>query len=442
MHRANQTLKLRLYGWIIISITLNNEAYGVTFMNTVLSRIVVVVVIVSLLLSSCNPSTQTPTITPTERPDLLATSTAYAQETSEAFADKYDIGVTTTGDERFGIVAAHTNGEKLAAMTQLDQDGSISSVNGAVWLSPEEKAFVVFNGPDGLPERVVAQDFVFIFSNYTDSIVDVTVVSPEKKVEVVYGVEVNRNELLELQSLLRHSSDNSLFVLASYHSIDKSDENFLRFLKLTLLSVSVAACVVLAITTAAPTLGAALAVLALPCGAAIISAISLAIEDNPSLEGLAAAFNAISCITDPAQAALCLLALLDIIISVVDASVKESTEATALLESPPEIEPSKLVLDKNYYCRTGPDSSYPDVTGFFPGTELEIIGQNNGWYLVDIEKAGVQSKFNSCWIGGGELVGGDLSAIPVVQPSNPAPGAGPSKNKPDKPNQPSGSSYP
>jgi hypothetical protein len=73
-----------------------------------------------------------------------------------------------------------------------------------------------------------------------------------------------------------------------------------------------------------------------------------------------------------------------------------------------------LRLNKNFYCRTGPDSSFPDVTGFFAGTELPIIGQYNGWYLVEVD---VQSKFKACWIGGGEVLG-DAQSIPTVTPKN------------------------
>lgn len=87
------------------------------------------------------------------------------------------------------------------------------------------------------------------------------------------------------------------------------------------------------------------------------------------------------------------------------------------MQNPPAENPI-LFLDKNLFCRTGPGTTYPDVTSFFKGQSFPIIGRaSNGWYLVPINVS--TSSHKSCWIGGG-IVSGDLSKVKYYEVQQPS----------------------
>lgn len=80
---------------------------------------------------------------------------------------------------------------------------------------------------------------------------------------------------------------------------------------------------------------------------------------------------------------------------------------TPTLDSSP-----RLYFDQDLFCRTGPASSYPDVTAFTAGTVFPILATNNqGWWLVQIPPD--ISKFKSCWVGGG-IPQGNYSSVPII----------------------------
>jgi hypothetical protein len=79
---------------------------------------------------------------------------------------------------------------------------------------------------------------------------------------------------------------------------------------------------------------------------------------------------------------------------------------------PPFIEP----LIKNAMCRAGPGTAYDDITSFYSGQVLEIVGRNpdinNTWWLVVIP-----NTRSTCWIS---LVTaqatGNFDDIPFIYP--------------------------
>ncbi len=63
-----------------------------------------------------------------------------------------------------------------------------------------------------------------------------------------------------------------------------------------------------------------------------------------------------------------------------------------------------LVLTQNAFCRTGPGTGYPDVTGFVKGTEVQIDGRNDSdplWWWVRVPNTN-----GHCWIS---FIGGSAS---------------------------------
>lgn len=75
-----------------------------------------------------------------------------------------------------------------------------------------------------------------------------------------------------------------------------------------------------------------------------------------------------------------------------------------------------LYLDHDSYCRNGPSTNEPDVTGFYAGERFPIIGWNPnapGWWLVEIDVSFTRTK--SCWIYG-NTPEGDYTSVPEVNP--------------------------
>ena len=90
-----------------------------------------------------------------------------------------------------------------------------------------------------------------------------------------------------------------------------------------------------------------------------------------------------------------------------------STDTPAPVYDPPTSSAPSLYLDQNYFCRTEPSTSAPDVTSFEKGARFPILSTTNtGWWLVQIDLS--WSSHKSCWIGGG-IPEGDFSSIPIVE---------------------------
>jgi len=82
---------------------------------------------------------------------------------------------------------------------------------------------------------------------------------------------------------------------------------------------------------------------------------------------------------------------------------------TATLSGPT----ATFIKDAN--CRSGPSTSYPEVTSFFKGETVRIVGRNpnfnNTWWYVEIPSGG------KCWVSLTTAQAyGDFDAIPTVIP--------------------------
>ena len=257
--------------------------------------IVIALIIASLVAFGCQ-------LSPTPEPRRLA-RTEEAEETkepaeteqpesnltAEEFVDTYGIAAGFTGDPDMAVMAAHVSGERLIAMTTSDAAGEVQRVEGAIWLSPSGDAFVVYNGPDGLPARATFGGYVFLFSNYTSSSVDAAVISPDGAVDVVPDVPVDPEAIVQLQA---HMSAGGVSA-APYHGL-----SLFKALKLTSFTITVAGC------TAAVILSSGLA--APLCAAAIVSTIAMVIPDDPVISATSYALGTFGCALGDAGACVSL----------------------------------------------------------------------------------------------------------------------------------------
>lgn len=358
---------------------------------------------------------------------------------------KYNIAIVVNESGRFSVSAAHVNGEELVAITRNKPNGNIGAVTGAVWYSSDERTFVIFNGADGLPEQIVAGDFVFIFSNYTDDSVDIAIISREKQIEVVKNVQLNADELFELKSLTSELSRSHPQHILVQFSTGINTQSLVKTLKWVSLAANIAGCGIAAVGLGSVTFGAAIAALAVPCGAAIVSGLRIAIEEDAlglGLSSTSVGLGAIGCADpNPVLATISCAALaIDISADVTDAAtdtIYERSEAISqaekrLVSSPPtntaKPQPTRtpepnyptLYADQNYQCREGPGKTYKHVADIYAGTSYRIIGlSSNGWYKIAIDFSNTSHK--DCWIGGGDAKG-DLTTVEYYEaPTLPAP---------------------
>jgi uncharacterized protein YegL len=214
-----------------------------------------------------------------------ATTTAVVEATADAFVVTYGIAASFTDDLDYAAIAVHKNGEKLVAMTETDESGNVINVTGAVWLSPDGDAFVVYNSADGLPERAVFGDYIVLFLSYSDDSVDVALISPDGSTQVTKDVPVDPEQLSQLQA-----RGPSVGVLASPINRPYQGDglSLVETLKLAALGISVAGCVTAVIMSAG---------IAAPlCAAAVVSAVSLLVpEDNVALSATGKSLGAIGC---------------------------------------------------------------------------------------------------------------------------------------------------
>ena len=91
--------------------------------------------------------------------------------------------------------------------------------------------------------------------------------------------------------------------------------------------------------------------------------------------------------------------------------------------TPTPVEPPTLTLNKNAFCRKGPDMSFPDVTAVLAGEKVNIlnVSEDGFWYFIYWEKFDTK-----CWVVAktGDAAG-DLNSIVVLTgPTLPAPKPG------------------
>lgn len=265
-------------------------------MHSKSTKLISFIIVVAIVFGACSTITQftNPTATPnipqtqTEAASITqteaaaqtqaaqATMTAVAVATSEAFAQTYGIAIAATDNGDFAALAYHENGEQMIAMTETDSNGNVIAVTGSVWVSPDGQSVTIFNGPDGLPEKIVLGGFTIYLTNYTTDSVDAAVFDSTGEMEIIKGIEVDPDELSELISLQGGFTPGTAKG-AKPASLDMVALK--RTLKITSFVTSTAGCVAEGISSSAETFGASLGSLAAPCNAAIVSGVREIAED-------------------------------------------------------------------------------------------------------------------------------------------------------------------
>ena len=232
---------------------------------------------------------------PTGSPE--ATATLVVDPTVEALVNAYGVSATGTDSDRFAALAAHEDGEKLIAMTDADASGNIRGVTGAIWISPEDEALLVYSGADGLPEQAVVGDIILLFSNYTSDSADLALVTADGSFQIIRDMPVDAEDLSQLRDLQHQVGDRGGSHLLSKPSYRSSNLAPSQKLRIAALLVRVASCL---IEVAKSHLVLPLLVKAiLPCASALVSSLAL-VTDNELMMATSLYLDEILCVDLPA----------------------------------------------------------------------------------------------------------------------------------------------
>lgn len=138
---------------------------------------------------------------------------------------------TLTGNETYPAIFLHERGESLII---IDEPGT-DRIRGVIFSSPKTPTAVIYVNEKGLPDTAIFGENILIYSNYTDTTVDVTVISPDGTVAENPGLEYE-TELLGYMDISKIPSTNNI----SWKTMTTKD--LFWYLKLGAIVVSVFAC--------------------------------------------------------------------------------------------------------------------------------------------------------------------------------------------------------
>jgi hypothetical protein len=89
-----------------------------------------------------------------------------------------DMLIINTNNPNYGIVLSNQNGEALLLATETRNDGTVTNVKSATWISPEKDSITVYFD-NGLPTYAVAYGNIVIFEYNLDNTVNVKIIAPD-----------------------------------------------------------------------------------------------------------------------------------------------------------------------------------------------------------------------------------------------------------------------
>lgn len=161
-----------------------------------------------------------------------------------------EVIIGRTGDKQFGAMAINQRDEQFVAMTQTDDDGNILAVTGGVWNSPTGDTIVFFNGEDGLPARAVISEYAFLYNDWGDDSVDITLILPDGSTADFASVPVDA----DLISSIRAQSEPGGGRVAAL-AYQTTCENVIEVIQYVEKIVTTTACIATFATSSIPTLG-------------------------------------------------------------------------------------------------------------------------------------------------------------------------------------------
>ncbi len=164
---------------------------------------------------------------PTTTPEVSITSEPMSEESHEIYAGP-------TGNPAMPFIIIHQSGENLI----LIQDINSSNVTGSVWNSADGQSVVIYTDSNGLPTSTIIGEDVILYSNYTNTTVDVTVFQ-ENGTSETFQVEIDTNLLNKITSRVDPSD---MFVSLSRTNSQQDQRNKWFWIKSGMYMLGVVGC--------------------------------------------------------------------------------------------------------------------------------------------------------------------------------------------------------
>jgi hypothetical protein len=110
------------------------------------------------------------------------------------------LAVAAVEHETIRAIAVHDSGEKLMVFDDIGSEPG-ESRRGAMFETQEGLQIFIYAPADGLPDRIQIGNHIFLFSNYTETTVDIAEVDPDGDVTIRRAVEIDPSALAELRAL-------------------------------------------------------------------------------------------------------------------------------------------------------------------------------------------------------------------------------------------------
>jgi hypothetical protein len=172
--------------------------------------------------------TQKPAVPPTPRP--TATKRPPTEEPIHAFY------VGNTGSYELPVLILHSSGDRMA----IAEDSATSDMTGLVFTSQDDVSLVVYTDGHGYPKSAVAGDDILLYSNYTNTSVDVTIVRSDGHREYVRA-DLDLERLNMIRSIGEAVDTNIAFSPGASSVPDAQD--FLDYVQEGMFALDIASCV-------------------------------------------------------------------------------------------------------------------------------------------------------------------------------------------------------
>jgi hypothetical protein len=403
-------------------------------------QLIFVLLIITTISQSCNfiapptipvPShTAEPEYTPTSQPAIAPTNTSTPMQTASPAPTSTQtetipeaqpgVVVINTGDPEFADAAVFRGGGVLVAMTETDATGSVTDVTGAIFITPDGKS-IVMDFENGLPARAIVEDHLVEYSNYTDSTVDITVVSPDGTVSTNRSIPFDASKIHKVTAGLSPNNPGH-FQFVDFSSIGLPKDVDWMWYASTVLGVGGCAIAVILLHDVSLLADAA-------CALFVINKyFELTGKEAPLLlKGTGLVASGVSCnlglfSNNPVEFTKAILVacnkfLLDLTREIRKSAQKKGKVLGAYVDTRTLEGVLGTVNVGSAFCRYGPGKAYLPLYDLFQGDKVKIDGRDfiNSSLWVQPE-----NQDGHCWaIKSVFDIVGDISTLPIVQPNLP-----------------------
>lgn len=192
-------------------------------------------------------------------------------------SDPIKIALVHDADNPVACIIANDEGSSLQIVADKNADGSISKIIGSLYVVDDGTSITVMFGNDGLPSTVLVGEWIFKFSNYSNTTVDLSMISPDGELYHHESLQVDTEKLALLkQEISEGDFATSLGIITgasktAHWFFNDPVEGAIKGLA---LGTSLAGCLAASGATVLSA-GAAVPVAVLACGSTFLSAVSL-----------------------------------------------------------------------------------------------------------------------------------------------------------------------